>query len=76
MIRFEDRYGGLWYRLLSSNGMEHGLDGEATAYPSADGWSFPGIVDGDQTWAVDILLDERTVMTLAGQPRIINSSSS
>jgi hypothetical protein len=74
MIRFEDRYGGLWYPLLSSNGMEHGLDGEATVYPSVDGWSFPGIVDGDQTWAVDVLLDERTVMTLAGQPRVINSS--
>ncbi|MER5892167.1 hypothetical protein [Streptomyces sp. NPDC001876] len=74
MTRFEERYGGLWYPLLGSNGMEHGLHGEATVYPGIDGWSFPGIHDGDQTWSVDVLLDERTVMTLAGQPRIINSS--
>ncbi|MFI8389079.1 hypothetical protein [Streptomyces sp. NPDC085540] len=74
MIRFEERYGGLWYPLLGSNGMEHGLDGEATVYPSIDGWGFAGILDGDQTWTVDVLLDERTVLMLAGQPRIINSS--
>ena len=74
MIRFEERYGGLWYPLITSNGMEHGLNGEATIYPSIDGWGFRGILDGDQTWPVDVLLDGRTVMTLAGQPRIINSS--
>lgn len=74
MIRFEGRYGGLWYPLLSSNGMDHGLDGAATVYPSIDGWGFPGLTDGDQTWGVDVLLDGRTVMTLAEQPRVINSS--
>lgn len=74
MIRFEERYGGLWYPLLGSNGIEHGLHGEATVHPSTDGWAYRAIVDGDQTWAVDVLLDERTVMTLAGRPRIINSS--
>lgn len=35
MIRFEDRYGGLWYQLISPNGMEHGLDGDATVLPAA-----------------------------------------
>lgn len=74
MIRFEERYGGLWYPLLGSNGMEHGLHGEATVYLTIDGWTFPGIHDGDQTWSVDVLPDERTAMTLAGRPRVINSS--
>ncbi|MER7172871.1 hypothetical protein [Streptomyces mesophilus] len=74
MIRFEERYGGLWYPLLGSNGMEHGLDGEATVCLTIDGWTFPGIHDGDQTWRVDVLPGERTAMTLAGRPRIINSS--
>ncbi|WP_199551390.1 hypothetical protein [Streptomyces sp. N35] len=74
MIRFEERYGGLWYPLLGPNGMEHGLHGEATVYLTSDGWTFPGIHDGDQTWSVDVLPDERTAMTLAGRPRIINSS--
>ncbi|MFG2334192.1 hypothetical protein ACGFMM_31955 [Streptomyces sp. NPDC048604] len=74
MIRFEERYGGLWYPLLGSNGMEHGLNGEATIYLDNDGWTFPGIHDGDQTWSVDVLPDERTAMTLAGRPQVINSS--
>ncbi|MFJ3505558.1 hypothetical protein [Streptomyces sp. NPDC090135] len=74
MIRFEERYGGLWYPLLGPNGMEHGLNGEAIIYLNTDGWTFPGILDGDQTWPVDVLLDERTVMTLAGRPRVVNSS--
>lgn len=75
MIRFEERYGGLWYPLLGSNGMEHGLNGEATIYLNTDGcWTFQGIHDGDQTWSVDVLPDQRTAMTLAGRPRIINSS--
>ncbi|WP_405591446.1 hypothetical protein [Streptomyces sp. NBC_01092] len=74
MVRFEERYGGLWYPLIGSNGMEHGLDGEVTVHPSIDGWSFSGILDGDQTWTVEVLLDERTAMTLADRPRIINRS--
>ncbi|MGW6396209.1 hypothetical protein ACWFR1_38215 [Streptomyces sp. NPDC055103] len=74
MIRFEERYGGLWYPLLGSNGMEHGLGGEATIYLGIDGWTFQGIHDGDQAWSVDVLPDQRTAMTLAGRTRIINSS--
>ncbi|MFF7360527.1 hypothetical protein [Streptomyces sp. NPDC008125] len=74
MIGFEERYGGLWYPLLNSNGMEHGLDGEATIHLGIDGWTFRGILDGDRTWPVDILPDQRTAMTLAGRTRIVNSS--
>ncbi|MGW9448583.1 hypothetical protein [Streptomyces sp. NPDC055632] len=74
MIRFEERYGGLWYPLLGSNGMEHGLNGEAIVYLDTDGWTFPGILDGDETWPVDVLPDGRTAMTLAGRPRVVNSS--
>ncbi|MFE0772836.1 hypothetical protein [Streptomyces sp. NPDC058861] len=74
MIRFEERYGGLWYPLLGPNGMEHGLNGEAVVYLETDGWTFPGILDGDQTWPVNVLPDGRTVMTLAGRPRVVNSS--
>ncbi|NGO81845.1 hypothetical protein G6045_40310 [Streptomyces sp. YC504] len=74
MIRFEERYGGLWYPLLGPNGMEHGLHGEATIYLTGDGWTFPGILDGDQTWRVDVLSDGSTTMTLARRSRIINSS--
>ncbi|WP_328720899.1 hypothetical protein OHT52_16320 [Streptomyces sp. NBC_00247] len=73
MVRFEERYGGLWYPLLGSNGMEHGLRGEPTVRPGPHGWSFGGILDGDATWALDVLLDGRTAMTLAGRPRLINS---
>jgi hypothetical protein len=74
MIRFEERYGGLCYQLLSTNGMEHGLDGDASVILSDDGWIVASIVDGDQTWPVNVLLDGRTVTTLGGRPRIINSS--
>ncbi|WP_405861550.1 hypothetical protein OG361_39605 [Streptomyces sp. NBC_00090] len=74
MIRFEERYGGLWYPLLGSNGMEHGLDGGTLVHRGADGWSFSGIVDGDWTSTVDVLLDQRTAMTLAGRSRVINRS--
>jgi hypothetical protein len=41
--------------------------GSSTPIPGA-------IIDGDHTWPVDVLLDGRTVMTLADHPRIINRS--
>ncbi|GAA1023681.1 hypothetical protein Aple_090360 [Acrocarpospora pleiomorpha] len=70
MIAFEQRYGG-----LGVNGMEYGLDGEATVYCTAEGWAFPGIWDGDWTWGVEVLLDGRAGITLADKPlRILNRS--
>lgn len=76
MVRFEERYGGLRYPLLGPNEMEHGLDGGTIVRTGVGGWSFSGILDGDETWPVDVLLDGRTAMTLAERPRIINSSIS
>ncbi|MFC7221272.1 hypothetical protein ACFQLX_24365 [Streptomyces polyrhachis] len=65
MVAFEERYGGLWYPVLGGNGMEHGLDGEATAHWSERGWILPGaVIDGDWTWGVDVLIDGRTAMRL------------
>lgn len=60
MIRFEERYGGLWYPVVGSNGMEHGLDGDPAVHHSPLGSAFRGIMDGDWTWGVDILADGRT----------------
>ncbi|WP_157597274.1 hypothetical protein [Streptacidiphilus rugosus] len=75
MPRFEERYGGLWYPVIGSNGMEHGLQGEPIVEAGTHGWTIrSGIIDGDHTWPLDVLLDGRTVMTLAEKPRIINSS--
>ncbi|TKK80767.1 hypothetical protein FDA94_35450 [Herbidospora galbida] len=75
MIAFEQRYGGLWFPALGPNGMEYGLGGETTVYRTAAGWAFPGISDGDWTWAVEILLDGRAGMTLADKPlRVLNRS--
>jgi hypothetical protein len=76
MIRFEQRYGGLWYRAIGANGMEHGLEGEATLYETDLGLALPGIVDGDWTWRVNVLTDGRTMMDLGrGIPaRIIDSN--
>ncbi len=63
-VAFEDRYGGLAYRPKpGSNHMEYGLDGEAYFHWTADhGWSFPAAIDGAWTWAVEVLLDGRTIM--------------
>lgn len=73
MLRFEERYGGLWYPVLGSNGMEHGLQGEPIVEAGTHGWTIcGGIIDGDHTWPLDVLLDGRTVMNLAEHPRIIN----
>lgn len=76
MIRFEQRYGGLWYRAIGTNGMEHGLEGEATLHETDLGLALPGIVDGDWTWRVNVLTDGRTMMDLgrAIPARIIDSS--
>ncbi|MEU6074102.1 hypothetical protein [Micromonospora sp. NPDC047074] len=62
MIRFEERYGGLWYPVIGSNGMEYGLDGDVVAHRSPLGLAFTGILDGDWTWGVDVLADGRTAM--------------
>ncbi|MEU5552199.1 MULTISPECIES: hypothetical protein [unclassified Micromonospora] len=62
MVWFEERYGGLWYPLLGSNGMEHGLGGVPLAHRGPLGLAFEGIVDGDWTWPVDVLVDGRTAM--------------
>ncbi|MER5645101.1 hypothetical protein [Streptosporangium sp. NPDC002524] len=73
MIAFEQRYGGLWCPALGPNGMEYGLDGDARVYWTPHGWAFYGIVDGDWTWGVEVLLDGRAGMTLADKPlRILN----
>ncbi|MEU5948558.1 hypothetical protein ABZ793_23765 [Micromonospora sp. NPDC047465] len=62
MVRFEERYGGLWYPVLGSNGMEYGLDGDAAVHRSPLGAAFTGILDGDWAWGVDVLADGRTAM--------------
>ncbi|WP_431973791.1 hypothetical protein [Micromonospora haikouensis] len=61
MIRFEERFGGLWYPVIGSNGMEYGLGGDATVRGPL-GLAVTGIVDGDWTWGVDVLADGRTAM--------------
>ncbi|MET8832848.1 hypothetical protein ABZV78_02880 [Micromonospora sp. NPDC004540] len=62
MVKFEERYGGLWYPVLGPNGMEYGLDGGAVVRRSPLGLAFTGILDGDWTWPVDVLADGRTAM--------------
>ncbi|MEU7451911.1 hypothetical protein [Streptosporangium roseum] len=75
MIAFEQRYGGLWCPALKPNGMKYGLDGDARVHWTAQGWAFFGIMDGDWTDSVEVLLDGRTGMTLAGKPlRILHRS--
>lgn len=55
--------------------MEYGLDGDARVYRTAQGWAFFGIMDGDWTNSVKVLLDGRTGMALADKPlRILNRS--
>jgi hypothetical protein len=64
MVRFEQRYGGLFYPVIGGNGMEHGLDGDLGGYHTSLGLAFGGIVDVDVdwTWGVDVLLDGSTAM--------------
>ncbi|MER5888293.1 hypothetical protein ABT160_31110 [Streptomyces sp. NPDC001941] len=38
LLRFEERYGGLWYPVLGSNGMDHGLEGEPVVHEGPYGW--------------------------------------
>jgi hypothetical protein len=75
MLRFEEQYGGLFYTVVGSNGMEHGLDGDATGHHTPLGLAFTGIVDGDWTWGVDVLIDGRTAMGPGKWPhRVIDHS--
>ncbi|MEU4830107.1 hypothetical protein [Streptosporangium sp. NPDC023615] len=75
MIAFERRYGGLWCPAVGPNGMEYGLNGAASVYWTAQGWVFFGIMDGDWTNSVEVLLDGRAGMALADKPlRILNRS--
>jgi hypothetical protein len=62
MVGFEQRYGGLRYRVLGGNHMEYGLDGPPAVRRSPLGSAFTGILDGDWTWDLDVLLDGRTAM--------------
>jgi hypothetical protein len=75
MIRFERRYGGLTYPLISGNSMDYGLDGDTTGHRTEHGIAFTGILDGDWTWGVDVLIDGRTGMSPGSWPfRIIDRS--
>lgn len=75
MVRFEQRYGGLFYLVTAVHGMEYGLDGDATGHETPQGYAFTGIIDGDWTWSVDVLLDGRTAMAITGWPyRVIDRS--
>lgn len=75
MVRFERRYGGLLYKLVGGNDMEYGVDGDPTAHLTLHGIAFAGILDGDWTWAVDVLLDGQTATGPGRWPhRIIDRS--
>ncbi|MEH1016952.1 hypothetical protein V6U90_28115 [Micromonospora sp. CPCC 206060] len=75
IVRFEERYGGLWYPVIGANGMEYGLDGDVVVHRSPLGLAFTGIVDGDWTWGVDVLADGRTAMGPGTWPyRVIDRS--
>ena len=75
LIRFEQRYGWLWYPVLGSGGMEHSLDGEATLYETDLGFALPSILDGDFTQRMYILTDGRTIVRSGRQipSRVIDS---
>ncbi|WP_229830890.1 glycoside hydrolase family 43 protein [Actinoplanes ianthinogenes] len=76
-IAFEERYGGLTYRLGPRGAeMEYGLDGEAYfAWTPEHGWTMPAIVDGSWTWGLAVLLDGRTIMGPGEWPdRVIDRS--
>ncbi|MFB7257967.1 hypothetical protein [Streptomyces nojiriensis] len=75
MIRFEERYGGLFYSPRGGNANEYGLGGVPSAHWTSHGWAFPGILDGPGTCQVDVLADGRTAIPVPGLPhRVINSS--
>ncbi|GAA1555821.1 hypothetical protein GCM10009827_090770 [Dactylosporangium maewongense] len=75
LVRFEASYGGLWYRVIGGNPMEHGLDGEVEVHDTPLGPAFTGILDGAWTWPVDVLLDGRTALDLGSWPfRVIDRS--
>ncbi|GIH08322.1 hypothetical protein Rhe02_63890 [Rhizocola hellebori] len=75
MVRFEQRYGGLFYRVIGGDGMRYGLGGEASCYHTSLGLAFGGIFDGDWTWRVNVLLDGSTAMRPGYWPdRIIDRS--
>ncbi|MFC5002379.1 hypothetical protein ACFPIJ_31665 [Dactylosporangium cerinum] len=64
LVWFEERYGGLSYPLLVGNGMEHGVRRGRRFVVTALGLAFGGIVDGDWTCGVGVLLDGSTTMDL------------
>lgn len=75
MVGFERRYGGLSYPLVVGPSMAYGLDGDATAFPTEHGPAFAGILDGDWSWAVEVLADGRTAIAPGAWPsRIIERS--
>lgn len=75
VVRFEERYGGLSYTVLGGNDMEYGLDGDLAGYHTPWGRAFGGILDGDWTWDLGVLLDGRTVMEPGRWPyRVIDRS--
>ncbi len=81
MVRFEQRFGGIGYKLLVGNPMTYGLRVKRhgprrgpTAYLTEQGWAFAGIVDGDLTWGLDVLVDGRVAVDY-GEPiayRVLN----
>ncbi|MFI5648874.1 hypothetical protein [Kitasatospora sp. NPDC051705] len=75
MVRFEERYGGLFYSARGGNPDEYGLDGVPSAHWTSHGWAFPGILDGPGTVRVDVLADGRTAIPVPGSAhRVLNSS--
>jgi hypothetical protein len=75
MVGFEQRYGGLGYKVIGGNDMEYGLDGDPTGHPTPLGLAFTGILDGDWTCGVDVLTDGRTAMCPGRwPPRVIDRS--
>ncbi|MFF5228164.1 hypothetical protein [Dactylosporangium sp. NPDC000521] len=75
LVRFEATYGGLQYPVIVGNPMDHGLGGGVAVHDTPLGPAFTGIVDGDWTWGVDVLLDGRTALDLGEWPiRVIDRS--
>jgi hypothetical protein len=75
LVRFEERYGGLQYPADGGNFMEHGLRHGAAVIDTPLGPAFDGIVDGDWTCGVQVLLDGGTAMDLGEWPcRVIDRS--
>ncbi|GIE85567.1 hypothetical protein Are01nite_20470 [Actinoplanes regularis] len=62
LVGFAERYGGLSYSVLGNNKMEYGLDSLPLINSTPLGPAFTGILDGDWTWGLDVLLDGRTAM--------------